>query len=90
MFAEDRNDPLRRFAIPKRRTLGRTRGIAEDGSCRRKNAIRIHSYNLIRAVLNRCRAFRVLAQRKAGHAEHGGFFLDAAGIGEHDARPVVE
>ena len=41
-------------------------------------------------MLNRRWPLRVLTQRKARHAEHGSFFLDSAGISQHNARPVVE
>ena len=38
----------------------------------------------VRALLDGDRPLGVLAQRQAGHAERGGLFLQAAGVGEHE------
>jgi hypothetical protein len=90
MFAEDRYDPPGSFPIPKRRTLELARGFLQDGSSRRENTLWIHSHYLIRSMLNRRRPLSILAQRKARHAEDGGFFLHSAGVGQHNARPVID
>ena len=68
VLENNRNDPGCSFAIPEWRTLGRLCGLLEDSLAGGKNAFRIHSYYLICAVLDRCRPFRVVAQRKARYA----------------------
>src|ERR1039458_1583679 len=90
MFANDCHNPWSRMAIPKRRPLPPAGRILQDGSCSRENAIRINSHHLIRTVLHRRRPLCVLTQRKARHAERGGFLLYSPRVSEHDACLVVE
>src|SRR5580704_3743376 len=90
MLAEDGHNPGSGAAIPKWRTLVRTRGFLKNKSSGRKNAIRIHSHYVVRAVLNGGRPFRILTQGEARYAEDRGFLLDASGVGEDNAGPVAE
>ena len=53
----------------------------------RENAIRVHFYQSIYAVIKRCWPPRVLAQREAGHAENRDFVLQSTGICEDYAAP---
>jgi hypothetical protein len=53
-------------------------------------AIRLHSDDLIRTVLDRRRPLRILAQRKTRYAEDGSLLLDSAGIGQDKTSPIVQ
>lgn len=90
VLADDCHDPGCGFAIPKWRTPGRPRGLVKDRLSGGENAIRVHSYDLIRAVFNGGGPFRVRTQGEARHAQERGFLLDSAGVCEDNAGMAVE
>jgi hypothetical protein len=59
MFANDRYDSGRSFSIPKGRAAVERQRIVQNRLSGGENAIRIHSDDLIRPMLNRSWAFRI-------------------------------
>ena len=53
------------------------------------NRLDVAADHRVGALLDGDRTFGVFAQREAGNAERGGFFLQAAGIGEHERAPAI-
>jgi len=68
---------------------GRSQPVAAREWCETYSTLRpwrrIESDDPVGAVGHRNRPFRVLSERQARNAEHGGFFLDAAAIGQNHA-----
>ena len=78
------------MTVPELRDAWRESAAGHDVVDGRADARRIESDDAVGAVGHRNRPFRVLSERQAGNAEHGRFLLDAARVGQHQARIVEE
>jgi hypothetical protein len=79
------------MAIPKRRYSTCPVAVSIESSermCCYSFGISTHDY--VSTHLNCYGPLRILSQRQTWDTEYGGLFLDAAGIGEYEARVTVE
>ena len=81
---ENFDNTLGGMAIPKRRNAAGLGLAGEDFVGGGHNSCGIGADKLVGALRNSNWAFGVFAKRKARDAESGSFFLDAAGIREHE------
>src|SRR5688500_1297790 len=76
------------MAVPQLRDTRRECSRRHDVVNGCTNALRIEADHAVGAVRDRDRTLGVLPERQAWHAEDGCFFLDAAGIGQHEPRVI--
>src|SRR5260221_6960324 len=77
-------------AIPQwRRTATNWRNVQHPNGLRTKT-LRIPSDELVRALSNRDRTLRVIANSQARHTKIRGFLLNASGIGDDDGGLLLE
>src|SRR5688572_24791738 len=76
------------MAVPQLRDARRECSRRHDVVNGCTNALRIEADHAVGAVRDRDRTLGVLPERQAWHAEDGCFFLDAAGIGQHEPRVI--
>ena len=82
-WASSRTCAIRSPALPSQSAADGLRSRRLDAVERGENRSAVSPDDLIRAFGDRDRPFCVLAQRDARNAQHGGFLLDAARVGEH-------
>jgi hypothetical protein len=81
---ENLHDALGSMAVPEGRNTARLTLSGKNGLGGGDDFCWIRSDEEVRALRNRDRALGVFAKGEAGDAESGGFFLDAAGIGQYE------
>src|ERR1051325_9184597 len=82
--AKDLDDAGGGMPIPERRGT-RWSVLIADPMPPGSDPSRIGSNQAIRSVRDRYRTLGVFAHRQTGNTQDGCFFLDAAGVGDHDA-----
>ena len=84
------HNPLRRMPIPLFRDQHGPARPVQDGLGRRQDFFLVIADQDVGAFFAGDGAFGVMAQGDAGYAEDGGFFLQAAAVGEHQSGGHVE
>jgi len=84
VFKQDFDDAFGGMAIPEGRDAAGLAFSGEDVLCGGENFGGVGADEDIGAFGDGDGAFGIFAKRQAGDAEGGGFFLDAAGIGEDE------
>ena len=74
---------MRRLAVPERGAAAAFAAVLEDVLCQADDVGGVGAGQGVAAFFNGDRALGVLAHGDAGHAQGGGFFLQAAAVGQH-------